>query len=93
LGSKPMRTLGDWSFSIYLTHQPLLFTLFAYVGYRALGAPAVPAASPPPATSLLAGWGECGLFIAVVLVVSSLTYRYVELPARQHINAWARRGA
>lgn len=93
LGSKPMRTLGDWSFSIYLTHQPLLFTWFAYVGYRALGTPSVSAASRPLDTSLLAGWGECGLFIALALVVSSLTYRYVELPARQHINAWARRVA
>jgi len=93
LGSKPMRTLGDWSFSIYLTHQPMLFTWFAYLGYRALGAPPVDAASPPPETSLLVGWSECGLIIALVLLVASLTYRYVELPARQRINAWARRVA
>lgn len=90
LGSTPMRTLGDWSFSIYLTHQPMLFTWFAYVGYRALGTPPVAASSPPPVTSLLAGWGQCGLFIALLLVVARLTYRYIELPARQHINAWAR---
>ena len=90
LGARPLRTLGDWSFSIYLTHQPMLFTLFTIVAYRALGAPRVGAASPPPTTSLLAAWGECGLFIALLLVVSSLTYRFVELPARQRINTWAR---
>jgi peptidoglycan/LPS O-acetylase OafA/YrhL len=47
-----------------------------------IGKPQV--AGPPPGQ--LMGWCICIAFIAVTLVVSYFTYRFVELPARNSIN-------
>jgi peptidoglycan/LPS O-acetylase OafA/YrhL len=85
LGSKPLQKLGDWSFSIYLVHQPLLYTIATVVAYMNVGKPQV-AGPPPPPPSQLMGWIICIAFIAVTLVVSYFTYRFVELPARNAIN-------
>jgi len=79
--------LGDWSFSIYLVHQPLLFTIGSIVSYLNPVNPNNPSAGPPRAPSLLIAWGICVGFIALTLFVSSLTYRFWEVPARKWINA------
>ena len=85
--AKPLQKLGDWSFSIYLVHQPLLFTIGSIVAYLNPVNPNNPSAGPPPAPSLLVAWAICVGFIALTLFVSSLTYRFWELPARKWINA------
>ena len=84
---KPLQKLGDWSFSIYLVHQPLLFTIDKVKAYLH---PVDPNAPPPP-SNMLAGWLFCFGFIALVLGVSYLTYRFVEGPARHWINPKAGR--
>lgn len=82
--TKPMQRVGDWSFSIYLVHQPLiclLISVYTYYQYRRDGA-----YGPPPLVDQLTGWVICLAFIGLTLWVASLTYRYVEVPARNYIN-------
>ena len=83
--TKPLQRLGDWSFSIYLVHQPLLFAIGSILAYGSLGKPALP--GPPPKPDMLTGWLMCLAFIALTLLVASLTYRFIEVPARQALNA------
>ena len=80
LGTKPLQKLGDWSFSIYLIHQPFLYQATALM-------------QNPDKTgvelsnlSLLTSWGICIGFIVFLLFVSYLSYRFIELPARNYIN-------
>ena len=87
LSVKPLQKLGDWSFSIYLVHQPLLFTIGSIFSYLNPVNPNNPSAGPPRAPNLLIAWGICVGFIALTLFVSSLTYRFWEVPARKWINA------
>lgn len=78
--AKPLQKLGDWSFSIYLVHQPLLFTIGSIVTY-------LNPTGVLPAPGMLMAWGICLGFIALTLFVSSLTYRFWEVPARKWINS------
>jgi peptidoglycan/LPS O-acetylase OafA/YrhL len=78
-GTKAMQKLGDWSFSIYLVHQPLMF---AFVKISAM----IDNSSEPQPVDTLTAWLVCLVFVAVTLLVSSLTYRFVEVPARKRIN-------
>ena len=90
-GTKPLQSIGDWSFSIYLVHQPLLYTIATLISYLNPPDPKAPA-GPPPSMDMLTGWLFCLIFIAFTLLVSFLTYRFVEVPARKWINArWGRK--
>ncbi len=62
LGVPPMRVVGDWSYSLYLWHWPVLIVLDSRAG------------DPAPLTVAAA--------VALVFVLSALTYRYVETPFR-----------
>jgi peptidoglycan/LPS O-acetylase OafA/YrhL len=84
--TKALQRLGEWSFSIYLVHQPLIFTIGSIMAYLNPIDPNKPASGPPPAPSILISWGICLVFIAITLFVSSLMYRFWELPARRWIN-------
>lgn len=79
-GTKPLQRLGDWSFSIYLVHEPLMYLIEKIMAYLN---PAV----PPPKPDMLTGWLICIGFIGLTLVIAWLTYRWVEVPARR----WLRR--
>ncbi|MDX1908204.1 MAG: acyltransferase [Bacteroidia bacterium] len=87
-GTAAMQRLGDWSFSIYLVHQPLMYTIEKIILYGAAQAPASAPASagPPPVPPMPTAWLICLGFIALTLLISSLVYRYVEVPARAWIN-------
>lgn len=80
LGSAPMLWLGDRSYAIYLIHYPLILLLQRW------GAPY--SGSP---------WMVLGvevLFTVTVLVLSDLSFRFVEAPSRRAIRlAWDRRRA
>ncbi len=63
LGVLPMRTVGDWSYSLYLWHWPVLIIAERRVGEDL-------------------GFWRTALCVAVVFVLSALTFRYVEQPFR-----------
>jgi peptidoglycan/LPS O-acetylase OafA/YrhL len=89
--TKALQRLGDWSFSIYLVHQPLISTIGTIIEMQGIGKPFVPPTGPPPKMDIMTGWIVCMAFIAFTLFVSYLTYRFVELPARNRINQWAKK--
>lgn len=84
-GTRPLQRIGDWSFSIYLVHQPLMYTIGTIMSYLNPPNPNSPA-GPPPQMDMLTGWLICIVFIAFTLLISFLTYRFVEVPARKWIN-------
>ena len=67
LGVLPMRTVGDWSYSLYLWHWPVLIIAERKV-------------DPDLGHGL--GFWRTAVCLAVVFVLSALTYRYVEQPFR-----------
>jgi|SRR5450432_357147 peptidoglycan/LPS O-acetylase OafA/YrhL len=86
--TRPFQRIGDWSFSIYLVHQPLLIVILytlEYLNPVKQGAPQQQNQVP----GLLVSWTICLVFIALTLFVSFLTYRFVENPARRWLNAKA----
>lgn len=87
LNLKALQRLGDWSFSIYLVHQPLLYTVTNVMLHFNPALANSASSGPPPAPDILQSWITCAIFIALVLLISYLTYRFVENPARHRINA------
>lgn len=88
LASKPLQKLGDWSFSIYLIHQP-----FLYQGAALIGIPDKPG-SLLPKPGLFTSWLICLGFVVFILFVSYLSYRFIEVPARNYINEnWGKRNS
>jgi peptidoglycan/LPS O-acetylase OafA/YrhL len=75
---KPLQKIGDWSFSIYLVHQPLMFTIGAIVALN------FPGELPKPDFGI--GWLICLGFILITLLTSYASYRFIEVPARNWIN-------
>ena len=86
---KPMQKIGDWSFSIYLVHQPLIFTIGNIYSWFHPIDPNNPPIWIRTAHPMLISWIICIILIAVILFVSSITYRFWELPARRWINSKA----
>ena len=82
--TKPLQKLGDWSFSIYLIHQPLLFTIGNICTYYNLK---MDLSGGSHGFLMLAGWVICILFVALLLPLSYLAYEFLEVPARNWLNA------
>jgi len=72
--------LGDWSFSIYLIHQP-----FLYQGAALMDNPDKTGIAIPK-FDMLNSWLTCLIFVVFILFISYLTYRFIEVPARKFIN-------
>ncbi len=84
--NKFFQRLGDWSFSIYLVHQPLLFTIGNIASYLNPVDPTKPLTGPPAQLDMLTGWLICIAFLILTVGISFLTYRYIEVPARNRLN-------
>jgi peptidoglycan/LPS O-acetylase OafA/YrhL len=85
LDTKPLQRLGDWSFSIYLIHFPVIF--FFYI-FDAEKDPNLFSSldffnRPPDYVHALI---MCGVILTITLLLSALTYRYVEIPARNYFK-------
>jgi len=81
-----LQRLGDWSFSIYMVHVPIIYLFWIY---QILHDPTYFANFPPPEAapeSYTTGWWLCAMLVASTLVVASLTYKFVEVPARNYLN-------
>ncbi len=97
--SRPFHALGEWSYSIYMT------ALAVALGYMGLikglekliklsltreetvgGVPMILVSLP---WGTLTNWGLTALYLASVLFVSALTFRWIEAPSRRWFNAKA----
>ncbi|GAB3639598.1 acyltransferase [Spirosoma arcticum] len=83
LKTKPFQRLGDWSYSIYMVHIPIMFTFLAVQ----LTKPPAPKTGPTAVVYGPQGPITCLIYVVLVLAVSALTYRFVEVPARRWLNA------
>lgn len=85
LATKPLQKLGDWSFSIYLIHQPFLYqgaVFFANPNKTRITVPKL---------NIFTSWLICLIFIVFILFISYLSYSFIELPVRNLINKkWGR---
>jgi peptidoglycan/LPS O-acetylase OafA/YrhL len=86
LDTRPLQRLGDWSFSIYMVHIPIVFTYYVYVVSENPKHFSDIMALMNQKPDYLTGWIMCGLWVAASLVVASLTYRFIEVPARNALN-------
>ena len=76
LGVRPMRTVGDWSYSLYLWHWPVLI---------------IAARKVDPTMQQGLGFWRTAVCLVAVFVLSALTYRYVEQPFRSPLRFPVRR--
>ncbi|MDQ8731098.1 acyltransferase [Bradyrhizobium sp. LHD-71] len=86
----PFRTVARYSYSIYITHK-LVLVMIVYLawltGIREVSA-------PPQQLGMFQSWPPGMLpfvFLAVVLLLSAASYRFVEVPGRNHFNRMATR--
>lgn len=78
--------LGDISYSLYLTHFPLLYTMLE--GIISLAQAATNKTSPVAHATgdVIAGLVALVIYTAICLLVASFTYRYFEVPCRKWLN-------
>lgn len=87
LDTKVLQRLGDWSFSIYMVHVPIIscFWLLQVYNDPKVFSNFLALVSQPP------NYGVGLIFFVIVftftLLLAALTYRYIELPARNYLNA------
>jgi peptidoglycan/LPS O-acetylase OafA/YrhL len=85
-GTKALQKLGDLSFTIYLVHQPLIYTIGSINTYLHPTIQNSIAAGPPPKPAIFFGWLVCFAIIALSVIISYFVNRFVELPARHWLN-------
>ncbi len=102
--TRPFLAIGEWSYSIYMVHAFLLVDILgrmaSFAGKHgwfgldpASGADSGLYLAALFARSWLAAGALFAVYIALVLAVSSLTFRLIETPARRHFNDLAARSA
>jgi peptidoglycan/LPS O-acetylase OafA/YrhL len=81
-----LQRLGDWSFSIYMVHVPIMyiFWIFQMKANPSMLASFPPESTGPPDYNL--GFLTCLLVVALTLVTAALSYKYIEVPARNYLN-------
>jgi len=81
-----LQRLGDWSFSIYMVHIPIIwmFTILAVNKNPAMFADLMKLLSQKPNYQL--GAMMCMVVVALTILIASFTYRFIEVPARNYLN-------
>ncbi len=86
----PLRALGEWSYSIYMTH------LFLMLPFAVLATRLLKGATEPFGPQITASWplgaAVTLAYLGLVVAVSSQTHRYIEAPCRRRVNALVERG-
>ena len=102
MNTLPLASLGAWSYSIYMVHSLVLRVMTGasdvvtkLTGTALTGEIAIPSLSNPVALYNFGNkWVMDGLtlaYLATVVALSSLTYAWIETPARHYFNARASR--
>ena len=84
LETRPFQRLGNWSYSIYMVHVPLIFTALTV---QTLTVPNGVPAPPPTPNYGVEPIITCLVFMAIVVGLASQLYRFVEVPARKYLNS------
>jgi len=94
LRARPFRALGRYSFSIYMIHQPLLTVLCYVVWLKGLPNTAFDAAAGTASAGPMSSPDLLMIdFVLSVVLLSAASYRFIETPARNGLNALAPRVA
>jgi peptidoglycan/LPS O-acetylase OafA/YrhL len=83
LNNKALIYLGDISYSVYMLHFPLIL-IVQMIAYKLNNQ-----SKASLNVSFWPGLGYCILFIAVLIVLSALSYKILEQPCRRYVNKWA----
>jgi len=95
LSSRPLVYIGMISYSIYMVHLPVS-TVMQNVGRLVAGRtdwPIFRTGSEQFGPTLLIGDIYSAVFIGIVIAVSAVTYRWVEVPGRDGMKQWVARWA
>jgi len=86
LDTRVLQRLGDWSFSIYMVHFPIIFSFYIFDLRKdaRMFADLNAFFNRPPDYTL--GFAMCLVILALTIGIASLTYRYIEVPARNYVN-------
>jgi peptidoglycan/LPS O-acetylase OafA/YrhL len=95
--AKIFQRLGDWSFSIYLIHGPVILTLIAAAIYRhpnlfanssssVSTAVSAGATTPVSYVDYKSGLLYCTIIVTITVLVSAFTYRFIEVPAGKYFK-------
>ncbi len=81
LNNKPLTYLGDISYSVYMLHflliQAIMMVMYHF-GYHA---------HKKMELSFVKGLGACAGYFAILLLLSAISYRFIEKPCRKFITA------
>ena len=81
-----LQLIGDVSYSIYMLHVVVLFGAIELLGVFGVTF----AKAPLNLVSFWVGLLACAMFLVVVVLLSTLSYRYIEKPCRDFINRRSR---
>ncbi|CAN5443028.1 acyltransferase [soil metagenome] len=77
LNLRPFLFLGDISYSLYLMHLPIMYFLLIYIKRF----PSITLSASMPVL-----WIYSFAYISIVVLISTLTYKLIELPMRKKLN-------
>jgi peptidoglycan/LPS O-acetylase OafA/YrhL len=84
LNGSVFQYVGNISYSLYLVHLPLIYTFIVY--RKMYYQPDPQALNLGYSLSLIDAWTGLLLFLVVTFIFSSMTYKYIENPARKFLN-------
>ena len=84
LNTRLFQRLGDWSFSIYMVHTPIMLTLISLQIKKNpdLLALSKKVVQPDYGKNVVA----CIVVLVLTLLISAFTYRFIEIPMRNYLN-------
>ena len=86
LDKRALQRLGDWSFSIYMVHVPIIMIYTCIQIHKTPGMFADMSKLISQKPDYRLGAIMCIIIVALTILVASLTYRFIEVPARNYLN-------